>query len=281
MSFIPKFFPDLGKSCSDFFKAKNWHDKQTIEIETARKDPDHKITATFDVEDNVSIQFKEKFNLDKYGTCEAVLKTSGQQSVTLENKDGLVDGVTTSIKGSTDLKTEVKMKYARDSAAVHALIKRGTKGDVSLEPSVVLGWEGLSIGATAKLEPTSEETTLTDYNVGLQVEKGDTTFTVKTEESAENVKAQFSHKLDSRTSVHMDFGYHLSKDKRSASIGGSYAISDDMKFRAKVLSTGIVYGVFTHTLSPQASLLFSAQVNARSMKSDTQKLGVKLSLGDI
>ena len=94
------------------------------------------------------------------------------------------------------------------------------------------------------------------------------------------MSAYVTKDLNPSTTVYLHYGYTLGSGDSSSTIAGDYRVTDNVTLRAKLLSSGALYGVYTQQLSPTASLALSAQVDAQSKTVDPNALGIKLALGD-
>lgn len=280
MSFSPKVFSDLGKSASELFKQKKFDLKQSLQIKTSTTDPKATIKVLSSVDKGaVSTELTGKYTIPSYGKAELTLKDSGNQKLKLENSDGLVDGLTIKAEGDSEHAAKLTAKYTKDFVATQADVEYSKDGEITISPSVVVGFDGFSIGLTAKLEPNAKDT-FADYNCAFEYAKDALTVTAKTERCADVINSSVHHKFNSDVALGLGFSYNLSDDAKSATVGGTYQMTKNMEIRAKLDTSGMVNAVLTHRLSESASLKLGSQFDIGKFGKDTHRLGIRLELGD-
>jgi len=298
-----KYFDDLGKKLQDLFdpKDKGYDLKQpTVEVKTKVADPDAEVTTKFEVENGeLTASVEDKLKLPKYGlTVKAKVNTKKDPSVEVSN-DSLVDGLT--IIGKTELLKTFKFtgKYAKDIVAFRADVevnqaadkdgdsdgKADEDGDggseVILTPSVVVSLNDINLGASAVLKPSADDV-LDNYDLGLEYTRNALVVTGKVADKLSKIQIGGAYQVNDK--VLFGAAYEVQSgdfSKQGVCAGGTYDFNENASIKVKANSSGIVNAIFKQRLSAQTSLSFSTQFDATNIrKEETQKLGIKLVLGD-
>jgi len=195
------------------------------------------------------------------------------------------------VKDGHSVKGEVE--YVKDAIAASGSVLLGDEGkglSAVTEGSVVVGFDGLSVGGQAKLNLHHPSNPLQDYNVGAQYERKDFVATLLTEYQGDVIRLSWFH----RVSRDQNLGVELISDdfdklakpsdprRRVVAVATDYQVDPATLIKARANNYGEVAAVVEHRLSnPNVLVGAAAQFKASgSSKFAPEKFGVTVTLGE-
>jgi voltage-dependent anion channel protein 2 len=195
------------------------------------------------------------------------------------------------VKDGHSIKGEVE--YVKDAIAASGAVLVGDDGKgltAVTEGSVVVGFDGLSVGGQAKLNLHHPSNPIQDYNVGAQYERKDFVATLLTEFQGDVIRLSWFH----RVSRDQNLGVELISDdfdklakasdprRRVVAVATDFQVDPVTLVKARANNYGEVAAVVEHRLSnPNVLVGAAAQFKASgSSKFAPEKFGVTVSLGD-
>jgi voltage-dependent anion channel protein 2 len=295
LDFVPPTFGNLGTQYRDLYK-KKYDFENALKI-TSKTNFGLTLTTTAKIyKDQISGATKASYSDRNWGEAEAevdagtgklwgkVVLTELLRNARFTFNAGL-DPTSRSIKG--------EIEYVKDSVAASGSVLLGDEGQglsAVTEGSLVVGFDGLSVGGQAKLNLRHPSNPLQDYNVGAQWERKDFVATLLTEFQGDVIRASWFH----RVSRDQNLGVELISDdfdklskatdprRRVVSIASDFQVDPVTVVKARANNYGEVAAVVEHRLSnPRVLLSAAAQFKASgSSKIAPEKFGVTVSLGD-
>jgi len=301
--FVPPLYASLGKQFRDLYKKKYDFDN-ALKI-TSKTNFGLTLTTTAKIyKDQISGSTKALYFDRNWGEVEGevdagtgklwgklvLTKLLGNAKFVFNagldptSKDPLVkDGH--SIKG--------EIEYTKSSLAASGSVLLGDEGkglSAVTEGSVVVGFDGLSVGGQAKLNLQHPSNPIQDYNVGAQYDRKDFVATLLTEYQGDVIRLSWFHRVsrDQNLGVELisdDFD-KLSKPsdprRRVVAVASDFQIDPVTLIKARANNYGEVAAVIEHRLSnPNILLSAAAQFKASgSSKFAPEKFGVTIGLGE-
>jgi hypothetical protein len=301
-SFVPPLFENLGKAASDLFK-KKFDYKNQVQLKHKSK-AGLTFTSTGGVnEKGVSGTLNVKHKQDSFGEVETEVDTAGKAKAEVKAKK-LSPGVVVTVKGESHPKRDggfankpgskaasvkTTVDYTQDFFAGSVGIDTSFFEYTVLNGAGVIGFDGLSVGAEAKLDVQTRQE-VDDYNVGAEYTHADITGTVKTENKGEKLTVSYIQKVSGEQNVGAAFTTALDgSDDRVLKLGTDYKIDAETNFKVKgeaafktTGTEGIVAGVIEHRLKNPALLFaLSSSYKVQNVKSYApQDFGIALTFGD-
>jgi voltage-dependent anion channel protein 2 len=196
------------------------------------------------------------------------------------------------VKDGYSAKGEVEYKMKSVSASGSVLLGDEGKGiSAYTEGSIVVGFEGLSVGGQAKLNLHHPSNPIQDYNVGAQYEhKNNFVAALLTEFQGDVIRLSWWHEVSRDQQLGVEFISDdfdkLSKPsdprRRVVAIASSFQVDPVTLVKARANNYGEVAAVVEHRLAnPNVLLSAAAQFKASgSSKFAPEKFGVTVSLGE-
>jgi hypothetical protein len=289
MAFVPPLFSKLGKSASDLF-TKKYDFKNTLQTKNRTKSG-LTFTSGFDVSNTKGVggQLKLKYKKDTFGEAEADFNTAGAMKGSIKAKKLVKNAV---LIASADGKpknhpkeplAKAGVEYQREFFSGQANFETSFWKHSLVHGAAVIGFDGLSIGAEAKVDP-HHASKVEDYGVAAQYDQPDYTVTVKTADKGESLTAQGFLKASADHQVGVSITKQLDgSDNDSFALGTEYKVDAVTKIKAKGDTKGILSGVVEHRLrTPQILFSFASSVDAANIKSGiaAKDFGVSCIFGD-
>jgi len=301
--FRPSLYANLGKNFKDLYK-KKYDFENALKI-TSKTNFGLTLTTTAKIyKDQISGATKALYFDRHWGEAEAEVdagtgKLWGKVVLTKllhEAKfvfNGGVDPTSKDplVKDGYSIKGEVEYTHKAVAASGSVLLGDEGKGlSAVTEGSVVVGFDGLSVGGQAKLNLQHPSHPIQDYNVGAQIQHKDFTATLLTEYQGDVVRLSWFHRVsrDQNLGVELisdDFD-KLSKPsdprRRVVAVASDFQVDPVTLVKARANNYGEVAAVVEHRLSnPNVLLSAAAQFKASgSSKFAPEKFGVTITLGD-
>jgi len=301
--FVPPLYAKLGQQFRDLYKKK--YDFDNALKFTSKTKFGLSLTTTAKIyKDQISGATKARYVDRNWGEAEAevdagtgklwgkvlltsLLRNAGftfNAGVDPTSKDPLVkDGY--SIKG--------EVEYKQKSLAASGSVLLGDEGKglaVATEGSVVVGFDGLSVGGQAKLNLHHPSNPIQDYNVGAQFAHKDFVATLLTEYQGDVVRCSWFHQVSRDQNLGVEFICDdfdkLSKPsdprRRVVAVASEFQVDPVTLIKARANNYGEVAAVVEHRLSnPNILLTAAAQFKATgSSKFAPEKFGVTVALGE-
>lgn len=264
----PKFFNDLGKSVNDLFKQKKYTFGKQVEVKQTSSN--FETTSKASIGGSSSAELTTKYSDKSFGSVEVSTDSVNKIStkiVATKLAPGLK--ITTEAAKGKNSSASVEAKYTKDSVA--AVAKFDDKKNLAVD--AVVAHKGLSVGGSAKLNPFDQQ--VIDFNAAVQYQKQGFVATLSTANKFDQLTAQVSNQVDSRTFVAAEFQYNLAEETRKLQFGGSYKLDNETTVKAKISQDGKISGVWQHKLNSNAALSLGVDTDAALAQT---KAGFKLEL---
>jgi hypothetical protein len=264
----PKFFNDLGKSVNDLFKQKKYTFGKQVEVK--QTSANFETTSKASIGNTSSAELTTKYSDKAFGSVE--VKTDSVSAISTKiQATKLAQGLKITVEAARakNSSASLEAKYTKDSVA--AVAKLDQKKNLALD--AVVQHKGLSVGAAGKVSVVDQA--LVDYNAALQYTKQGFVATLSTANKFDQLKAQISNQVDSKTFVAAEFQYNLADETRKLQFGGQYKLDAETTVKAKIAQDGSISGVWQHRLNPAATLSLGVDTDAQLAQT---KAGFKLEL---
>lgn len=264
--FVPPYYAKLGKSVKDFF-GKKFDIKN--ELKTINKSANGvKLESSFGGDTSLSGKCKGTYN---FGDCsvEGEFLTVGQINGKFVKKK-LVPGLEVSVSGKSKKNlVTLSSKYAQPFYALSADVNYDLcKGAATLDGSAMIGFDGLSVGVSAKVNPGAEDK-LSDYNCGAEYTQDDLTLSLVTANCGNVITASYWQKLSGICSVGASLKMDPVTETATASeqyvltVGTKYKLDSTTEVSVKGDTGGVVYSNIEHVLSnPNLKLVIGAKFDS-------------------
>jgi hypothetical protein len=275
-TFTPPLFKNLGKDLSDLLKKKYDFGKD-VKIKTVTAGGlALESTVASGKGGNLTGNVKTTLKTADIGTFETELSTDGTTKATV-TADKVSKGLVVKVSGTQKLAGSVDVDYRQDFYAASA------GADVSAEQralrgSLVVGFDGLSVGAAAEFDARAQA--VTNYNAGVEYSQSDFTGSIVTANKADVINTSYLHRVSSDVSLGGLFSYDISSGARDLTVGGELVVDSATTVRAKANTAGVITTVLVHRLpKPALQLTFTSQFQARDL-SAPEKFGLSFLFGD-
>lgn len=283
MSFTPVIFKNFAKSVSDLFNVDTYVvDKHSVAVRT-KSENGLTWTQTSELASGLTQDLKVLYKNKGFGSAEAKVSTAQTGSAKLK-LDKLYPGLTVefSAEDAASASQSLNATYRQDFFAgnLKADLKTGEKGSTrTVLASGVVGFEGVSVGATATVDVTAGAA-VKDYNGGFQYEQNDLTVSVVTGDKANSVTLSVNQVVNSDVSVGAQGVYHFTDDsKKSLFVGASVALDKETSVKSKLSHIGVLSTSFEHQLRSFAKVGVKSVVNVASAATKPE-FAVSLTLGE-
>lgn len=242
-----KFFNDINKSVNDLFKQKKYTFGKQVEIK--QNSANFETTSKAQLSGSSNAELTTKYTDKAFGTVEVSTNSVDNISTKIvANK--IADGLKVTVEAARkkDISASIEAKYTKDSVAAVATFDK----KLNLGLDAVIAHSGLSVGGSAKVSVTTQD--VLDYNAAIQYTKDGFVGTISTANKFDQISAQLSNQVDSRTFLATEFKYNLGNEQRSLQFGGQYKLDNDTTVKAKVNSAGAISAVWAHQLNSNATL---------------------------
>lgn len=285
MAFTPVIFKNIGKSVSDLFKNDTYDvSKNTFSLKTKAANGLNWTATSKITEKAHTAELGLKYSNGKYGSVE-VTGTPNSSVKVKAAATKLYKGLT--VEGSFEDKGKVKctsdVAYKQDFVAA-TLSNEASQNDEgarynNVTAAAVIGFDGVSVGASVTSNVSVAAFKPTDYNGAFQYEQSDLTVSVVTEEMTDKVTLSAEHKVNSDFTFAAQAVYHFKKDDaKTLALGGKYQIDSLTAIKGKVDQAGNVSTVVDHQVRPWAKLGVTSVFNAKAMS--TPKFGLSFTFGE-
>jgi len=256
------FFEDFGKA-NDIFKADNYALNKTIQV-TSKNSFGKLKTKTVVDDKRVKNKFTFTKAVEKVGDVELV--TSGSDlSVEVGNGDLFANTkVTGKLESIKDKSWEVDAEYTTENMVGQMETKCSKKGDMSSMLSMVVGYDGVSVGIQAELSPGEDggfTDFISDYNAAVdwQVDS-DNTISLKTSQCCDAATATFWKRFSDRGEIAGRLKYDFLLKQRSVDVGTklSYGKATIMSMLG---SNGVASLSYKRPLSDSVTASLATQCN--------------------
>jgi len=298
--FQPPTFANIGKNFKDLLKKKF----DTDHIVKVVNKTDFGLTLTTQgilkadqINGNVKGEFKDKAFGEVEGEIDSqsgkfwakLVLTKAVQNTKLTVNAGL-DPLCKDplVKEFFSAKAEAEYRFNNSSATTASVQVGSVGGNVgaAIEVAEVIGFDGLSVGASLKLRPDQQDI-IQDYNIGLQWEKQNVTATVYSEKETEVIHGNWYHKVNNDLTLGAEFvsdeDNRLTADRpRIVNFVSEYQLNLDTTTKFKANQFGEVAAVVEHRLqNPRIQIGVAAQYKVKGYSSFTaDKFGLSFTVGD-
>lgn len=266
--FVPPYYGKLGKSVFDFFN-KKFSIKN--ELKTINKSKNGvTLESSFGGDTSLNGKCKATYKCASSATeIEGEFLTAGELNGKVVKKN-VVPGLEVSLSGKTK-KSLVTLsgKYAQQFYALQADANYNVaKADTTINGSAMIGWDGLSVGVSTKLNPGNEEL-LSDYNCGAEYTQDDLTLSLLTESCGNVIVASYWQKLSGDCSVGASLKMDPVTEKATPAeqyvltVGTKYKLDSQTEVSVKGDTGGAVHTKIQHVLSnPNLKLEIGAKFDS-------------------
>jgi hypothetical protein len=298
-AFVPKKYGDLGKQYKDLLKNDFDYDNC---LKVKRKTAcGLKFDSTAKHKKKLEGSLKASFKDAELGDMEFQASTSNKFNMKLKLSE-LADGLKSTIKAQLggkvgDIKTDFSVTNTFDYSQENftgsletTLNERGDAWTGNIVGSVVVGTDGVSLGATFSTDVTSDmkmKEGSSDYNVAFELAEEDFTLGLATESSKKGepvFKASWHHNVSKDCVNAVLFENNDSTDvTNTMTLCTKYAVDDVTDLKVKASTAGIIDTAITYTLgNPSAKLNFATQFKTSTGTDWTfGKFGLGITLGSI
>jgi len=276
MSFIPPLFTNFGKNADDLL-SKKYGNKKEFKVKTLADGGQLTFESTVNFNDKTGAyngSLKASQRSVEYGIGEAELDTTGKAKASFEFTR-LFKGLIVKLTGTEKPNAQLDADYRQENVAVSASLVASPKPSVVLTDSIVVGVDGVSVGANVVYDATNQQ--VVDYNAGVEYEQPSFVATVKTADRSESVLASYFHKLDTQLAVGGRLGYNLTSGDRTLHLGSTYAFDANTVVKTKFNTDGVVEAAIEQRLA-NPSLLYglSTKFDVSAKSTTPQEFGLSL-----
>lgn len=276
MSFIPPLFTNFGKNADDLL-SKKYGNKKEFKVKTLADGGQLTFESTVNFNDKSGAyngSLKATQRSVEYGIGEAELDTTGKAKASFEFTR-LFKGLIVKLTGNEKPTAQLDADYRQENVAVSASLVASPKPAVVLNDSIVVGVDGVSVGANVVYDATNQQ--VVDYNAGVEYEQPSFVATVKTADRSESVLASYFHKLDTQLAVGGRLGYNLTSGDRTLHLGSTYAFDANTVVKTKFNTDGVVEAAIEQRLA-NPSLLYglSTKFDVSAKSTTPQEFGLSL-----
>jgi len=285
---IPPYYSNLGKKVKDLIKKK--FDTKN-ELKTINKSANGvQLESSFGGDTSLSGVAKGKYDSScKKFSLEGEFKTVGEVNGKISSKT-LSPGLEVALSGKS-LKTEAKLdcKYAKPFYAIAGDVTHFIdKGQTLLNGSSMIGFDGLSVGISGQVEPSSEDV-LTDYNCGAEYTQSDLTVSLFTEKKGSVITASYWQKIsgDCNLGVSLkmdpDVANEMKEGQHVLTVAAQYQLDSATGVAIKGDTSGEVCGSIEHVLkNPSLKLGIGASFDSKKTTNlfAADKFGISCTFGD-
>lgn len=286
MSYTPPQFKDFGKGLNDLFKkqfdyANTVTVKRTtatgLKIETVGKQvvKDSKTS----LGGSVKLSYKEK----GLGEFEASNDTAGN----LKGKakfTSLADGVVATLETNLNSKFKAsgQVDYTQDHFASSAKVQLAEGKDAHVTSgavSGVVGYEGISLGASLAFSNASGSFGAPDVQMGFNFAENDFQFSLNTENAKGTPVVRA--KLFQQVNATLQSGFQFDSDN-TVTVGFQNKLDKDTILKTKISTSGVIDTAIKYTLAnPSAQINVATQFKTTNgLDWNASKYGVGITLGD-
>lgn len=284
---IPPYYGKLSKKVKDLLK-KKFEIKN--ELKTINKSANGvSLESSFGGDTDVAGVCKGTYKCCGKYTFEGTFKTVGEVNLKCAAKK-LQPGLELFVQGNSKKQTVVlDAKYAQPFYAASAALSHCIpKSKTLLDGSFMIGFDGLSVGVSGKVDAMSEEK-LTDYNCGAEYTQDDLTVSLFTEKMGGVITASYwqkisgdcslgaSLKMDPEVSNEAKDGQHI------LTVGAQYKLDSATDLAIKGDTNGVVCANIEHVLSnPSLKLGIGASFDSKKATNllTADKFGISCTFGD-
>jgi len=172
--------------------------------------------------------------------------------------------------------------YSQDFFSGTASVETSFFDATVLGASVVIGFDGLSVGGEVKLD-TASFSDVDDYNVGAQYDGGDYTVTAKTADKGANLAVQYLHKVHADVQVGGQLKASLDgASERSFGVASEYKVDASTTVKLRADTKKVVAVAVEHRLpNPRVQLGVASSWGIVGFSAPNPKdFGISLTFGD-
>jgi len=269
---VPVKFADVGKSVSDLLKAD--YSPFSVELNTATLNG-VKFTSTLkksDASKPLAGELKAKYFDAAHGvTFNYSFNTDRKLVAKTELADSIVKGLRVDAEASIQKSDKdsfagkgmkfgvgFKQEHINTNAAVDVL-----SGDVPINADLVIGYEGISVGAEAKYSLGNGK--LSNVNTAISYAQPDYVVSVHATPdknlNISTVTAAYFHQLSIHLAAGAKLQYNLTSGDTLLSIGTQYQIDPASSLKASATSGGIIGLQYSQKLRPGVKATFGTTIN--------------------
>jgi predicted regulator of Ras-like GTPase activity (Roadblock/LC7/MglB family) len=295
--FIPPTFGNIGKKVADLFK-KKFEDskKHTLTIKNKSKTGVN-VESVATVESKISGATKATYKEASLGEFEVNCSTRGdlKGQATL---DKLFKGLKVILSGGHGDLAGKEPGFGAKASAEYSQDFFSSTLDVTVNPekssgkvdaSVVIGFDGLSVGGEVKTTVNNEANfDLADHNFGVQYAKDDFIAALKTSCRGDIVTASYHHTISKEQQAAGQFVYNPdgeASQQKVFTIGCEHQLDKDTTIKGMLDSNGNLSTFIQHSLaSPKVQLglssIFKLDASNTSASLSSKSFGIALTVGD-
>jgi hypothetical protein len=275
---MPIQFADLGKRTKDLFK----YDYKT-EFKAVTKSRENNVkleTGGFGraVQGYMKVTYKNK----DFGKLEAEVHSNSEVGDKAKLKlNKLVDNVAVTLSASSLGTVGLETTFAKDKVAAKLELLHGEKSTAGISGTV--GYQDVTVGASADFEAPNGDVVLKDYNVGAEFRHKHVTATAKTAHLRNEISLSVFHKLDKR----LNWGTELTLRPKEGfspllTLGVDYSLSAANSVKAKADSGGTLAVGIEHRLkNPALKFNIAAEYDcSKSLNQPARQFGMSFVYGD-
>lgn len=284
---------DLGKGAKDLLN-KEYHGNRKLKVTTKTANgvtftTDGKMAGNSSVLGSLSAKFKHSSGIR---INKLAVNTHGRVNGEVF-MDDVVDGATLNVKfedGNAGQDAKGKdygqsgsfgIDYADSSMTV------GANFDVVNGPTVDLNavfsaTDEILVGGNFKyntgLDDDSGAADIEDYGIALGYSGSDFSAVLNAGKMFKQMDLSVLHQVDGDTSVAVKASYNTGSQKKSLTLGGSWALDKDTTFQAKVDSNANLSFNYIQQINSSIKLGASVGLDAKDFAADTHSFGLSLTL---
>jgi len=276
---MPIQFADLGKQTRDLLK----YDYKTEFRAVTKSRENHVRIETGGFGRAVQGYMKFIYKNKDFGKLKAKVHSNSEVGDKAKIKlDKLVDNVAVTLSASSLAVVGLETTFAKDRVAASLELLHCEKS-TNAGISATVGYQDVTVGASADFEAPNRDVVLKDYNAGAEFRHKDVTATVKTANLRNEIALSVFHKLDKR----LHWGTSLIVRPKEGfspilALGVDYSLSSANSVKAKADSNGTLAVGIEHRLkNPALKFNIAAEYDcSKACNQPARQFGMSFVYGD-
>jgi len=290
MSFTPALFKKFGSSVKDLFDAKKYNVANHSLVLRTKSANGLTWTHTNDVSAAVVSELKLNYK-HAQAVAEIQGSTNGEVKASVKStKTFPVAGVSVAVEGSNGAKGQaasLDASYVKDFVAANVKVENVALSKVvddksvdastrTLDASVAIGFEGVSVGASAQYSLL--QSAVTDYNGAFEYKQNDLTVSAVTSKKADVVTVSVAQIVNKDVTVAAQATYGFANQAKTLTLGSTVQLDSTTAVNGTLANSGAVNVNFVHQLKSWAKVGVVSSFSATNVAAP--KFGVTRTLGE-